>query len=263
MTAGTATRLTTLAGQVARISTSTTPPLSPLALAERAGITPDPWQRDVLVSGAPRVLLNASRQSGKSLVAAVLAVHSAITEGGLVLVLSPTLRQSQETFRKCLTLYAAAGQLAAPEAETKLTLELQNGGRIVSLPGRDATVRGYSAVRLLVIDEASRVEDALYLSARPMLAVSGGRIVALSTPFGRRGWWSQAWHSDEPWQRVHVTAPQCPRISAAFLAEEERTLGPWWFSQEYFGTFEDAQTSAFTYADVARIFATEVEPWQL
>jgi hypothetical protein len=41
---------------------------------------------------------------------------------------------------------------------------------------------------MLVIDEASRVDDTLYLAVRPLLAVSGGRLVALSTPFGKRGW---------------------------------------------------------------------------
>jgi hypothetical protein len=65
-----------------------------------------------------------------------------------------------------------------------LTLELVNGSRIVSLPENESGIRGFSGVNLLVIDEAARVDDSLYRSVRPMLAVSGGRLVALSTPFG-------------------------------------------------------------------------------
>src|SRR5207249_2922857 len=67
-------------------------------------------------------------------------------------------------------------------------LELGNGSRFVALPGRDETIRSFSGVALLIIDEAARVADDFYRSMRLMLAVSRGRLVALSTPFGRRGW---------------------------------------------------------------------------
>src|SRR5438874_11416147 len=153
--------------------------LDPALLAERAGLAPDPWQAKVLRSAAPRMLLNCSRQSGKSTVTAVLAVHTVLYEpASPVLLLSPTLRQSQELFRKCLDVYRALDRPVPAEAESALRLELENGSRIVSLPGEDGSIRGFSGVRLLLIDEASRVEDALYMSVRPMLAVSGGRLVA-------------------------------------------------------------------------------------
>ena len=64
---------------------------------------------------------------------------------------------------------------------------------MVALPGNEMTTRGYSDVGLLVVDEASRVSDELYYSIRPMLAVSGGRLIALSTPWGARGWFHAAW----------------------------------------------------------------------
>ena len=73
-------------------------------------------------------------------------------------------------------------------ARTNRRLEFANGSRVLSLPGTERTVRGFSEVSLLVIDEAARVDDGLYYAVRPMLAVSGGRLVALSTPYGKRGW---------------------------------------------------------------------------
>lgn len=238
--------------------------LDPCLLAERAGMAPDPWQRAVLRSAAPRVLLNCSRQSGKSTVAAVLAVHSAVYEpGSLSLLLSPTLRQSGELFKKCLQVYRAIERPVPAEAESALFLELGNGSRIVSLPGKEGTIRGYSGVRLLVIDEAAWVSGDLYATARPMLAVSGGRLVVLSTPYGNRGFFFDAWRSEEPWERYEVPASQCPRISPAFLEEERRTLGDWWYQQEYECRFLDAQSQAFTRADVERAFEEEVEPWAL
>lgn len=234
----------------------------PVALAAEVGLAPDPWQVRVLRSGADRALWNASRQSGKSTLAALLALHQALyTPGSLTLLLSPTQRQSGELFKKVLGMYRVLGRPVPADAETALTLSLENGSRVVSLPGSESTIRGYSGVNLLVIDEASRVPDDTYLTTRPFLAVSGGRLLALSTPFGKRGWWYHAWTGTEAWEREMVTADDVPRISQGFLEEEERTLGSWWFKQEYFAEFMSAATQAFDADDVDALYSEEVEPW--
>lgn len=238
--------------------------LDPVVFAQRAGIEPDPWQQDVLRSRDPRMLLNCSRQSGKSTTTALLGLYTAMySPGSLVLILSPSLRQSSEFFRTLAGLYTASGATVPSTAETMLRLELENGSRVLSLPASEKTVRGLSKVRLLLIDEASQVSDSLYATVRPMLAVSGGRLVALSTPYGKRGWWSNAWHSIDPWKRVKITADQCPRISPEFLAEERRELGEWWFQQEYFAEFMDAETQVFTSAEIEAAFAVEYQTWSL
>ncbi|HUY77452.1 MAG TPA: terminase family protein [Ktedonobacterales bacterium] len=230
--------------------------LDPARLAEAAGIAPDPWQARVLRSVAPRLLLNCSRQVGKSTVTSILALHTALYEPAqTVLLLSPSQRQSGELFKKCLATYRALGRPVPSNAENALSLELDNDSRIVSLPGKEGTIRGFSGVNLIVIDEASRVADDLYRSVRPMLAVSGGRLAALSTPWGTRGFFYEAWRSDEPWDRYEVRATDCPRISAAFLAEERRNMGDFWYRQEYECQFEDAQTQAFRREDIERAFA--------
>ena len=91
------------------IAAHTAPRLTAVQLAEQAGIAPDPWQIDVLTSRSPRILLNIARQAGKSTVSAVLAVHTALAEPeALVLLLSPTLRQSGELFKKCASVYRTA-----------------------------------------------------------------------------------------------------------------------------------------------------------
>lgn len=238
--------------------------IDPVRLAEHAGLRSDPWQAELLRSSAPRVLINASRQSGKSTVVATAAVHQALfVPGSLVLLLSPTLRQSGELFRKCLGIYGALDHLVPAEAETGLHLELENGSRIVSLPGREGTVRGYSGVALLAIDEAAWVAGDLYASVRPMLATSGGRLIALSTPHGRRGFFFEAWRSPEPWQRYEVPATECARIPAEFLEEERRSMGQWWFEQEYMCRFLDANAQAFRREDIDLAFAEEVTTWVL
>ena len=238
--------------------------LDPALLARRVGVDPDPWQARLLRSRAKNILVNCSRQSGKSTTCGVLAVHTAVYDpGALVLLLSPTLRQSGELFKKCLSVYRALGRPVPAESETALTLTLENGSRIVSLPGKDGSVRGYSGVGLLVVDEASRVPADLYSAVRPMLAVSNGRLIAPSTPFGRRGWWSDAWHGSEGWERYEVPATDCPRITPAFLEAERRIIGDWWFQQEFMCQFLDAQSAAFRSEDIAAAFDEETETWDL
>jgi predicted phage terminase large subunit-like protein len=202
----------------------------------------------VLRSAGPRLLLNCCRQSGKSTITALVALHTAVyAPGSLVLLLSPSLRQSAELFKKALGVYRTIERPVAPAAESALRLELTNGSRLISLPGREGgAIRGFSGVRLLVIDEAAWVSDELYTAVRPMLAVSGGRLIALSTPHGKQGWFYEAWaQGGSDWQRVEVPASQCPRISPAFLEEELRVLGPSTYSQEYLCTFVSRETQLF------------------
>jgi Terminase large subunit, T4likevirus-type, N-terminal len=234
--------------------------LDPAALARRAGVDPDDWQAEVLRSVAPRILLNCSRQSGKSTTVATLATWQSLYDPGLILLLSPGERQSKELFRKCLDAWKALGRPVPAESENTLTLELANGARVVALPGNESTVRGYSGAKLLIVDEASRVPDPLYRATRPMLAVSGGRLIALSTPFGKRGWWHDAWTGDEEWQRYQISASMCPRISPAFLAEERRALGPAFFSQEYECQFIATLDSVFSFEDIEAAFDNDTPP---
>jgi hypothetical protein len=241
----------------------------PTAVMTLAGQKPDPWQRELLTTGttsrrvsAERTLLLCSRQSGKSTVSAALALQAALLEAkALVLLLSPSLRQSAELYRKCADLYKTLGKPIDSTAESALRVEFANGSRIISLPGRDdAAIRGFSSPRLVVIDEVARVPDALYLSCRPMLAVSQGRLLALSTPFGKRGWFFEAWHSQENWRRVKITADQCPRIGADFLTEERQALGDRWFEQEYRCEFVDMVGAVFRSEDIDAAFNDDCKP---
>ena len=238
---------------------STAYALDPAAWLRSHGVPPDPWQADVLRSSAPQTLLNCSRQSGKTLTAAALGLHEAMyTPESLVLILSPSLRQSGELYRNASTLYDGS---VPSEAETKTHMELANGSRIICLPGTEKTIRSFSNVALLIIDEAARTEDALYYAIRPMLAVSGGRIIALSTPFGKRGWYWQEWaYGGEAWKRVMINAYDCPRISLAFLEQERTLIGDWWFRQEYECVFNDAIDSYFREEDIVAAFSDAVQP---
>jgi hypothetical protein len=90
-----------------------------------------------------------------------------------------------------------------------------------------------------------------------MLAVSRGRLVALSTPFGQRGWFFEEWQGQGPWKRVKVPWSHCPRISAEFIAEERRALGEPWVQQEYECLFTALE--GLVYPDFENAFPAE---WQ-
>ena len=236
--------------------------LSPSLWAEDTlGFKPDPWQRDVLNGAAKKVLLCCSRQSGKSAVSAIAALHTAIfAPGSLVLMVSPSLRQSSELFRKFLGYLDLLPDMPVRNENTKLSITLDNNSRVVSLPGSEATIRGYSAVSLLLIDEGARVIDDLYFAVRPMLAISRGRLLALSTPFGKRGWFFHEWSSGEGWQKHSIKATDCPRISPEFLDEERRSMPNAIFQAEYMCEFTEALDNVFTYEQVAAAISAEVEP---
>jgi hypothetical protein len=234
----------------------------PVALARRVGVEPDEWQAQVLRSQSKRLLLLCSRQSGKSTVSAVAALHAAVYQpGSLVLIFAPSQRQAVELFRTVTRMYRALGRPVAPEQENTLSLSLENGSRLVALPGDERTVRGYSNAKLMIIDEAARVPDELYRSVRPMLAVSGGRLMALSTPFGRRGWFYEAATDERSgFEVTRVTAEQCPRITPGFLAEERTTQGDWLWRQEYGCEFVAANSSYFDAGDLAALLNPDIPP---
>jgi hypothetical protein len=215
--------------------------------AGSVGLDPDPWQLRLLRSEADGVILNCCRQSGKSTMAALVALHKALTcPGSLVLVLAPSERQAKELFDKVAALHRTLGHPVPAESYRKLGMELANRSRIEALPGSEKTIRGFSGVDLLILDKAARVDDALYFAVRPMLAVSGGALMMLSTPYGKRGAFFEEWTNGTGWERYEVSAQECPRISSEFLEEERAALPSWVYRQEYECSFEETEDQVFT-----------------
>jgi hypothetical protein len=237
---------------MATVATDLRLALDRVLFAEELGVHPDDWQRDLLRSASTRVLLNCSRQSGKSTMAALIALHRALYYlDSLVLCLAPSLRQSQELFSKIAHFYRDLDRPVSPQGERRLSLELQNGSRIITLPGTEKTIRGFSGVALLLVDEAARVDDELYYAVRPMLAVSGGSLIMLSTPYGKRGVFFEEWTEGDEWERYEIPATQCPRISPEFLEEERRSKPEWYFAQEYGCEFRETEDQLFSHDLIA------------
>jgi len=232
-----------------------------VTIMERAGTEPDPWQHALLTSEWDRALLNCARQSGKTTVSAALALEAALQgPDRLVLILAPARRQSKEFLRSVRTLYRDAGCEVELDKGSELRIRFENESRIIALPGKEGTVRGYSA-DLVIADEAARVPDSAYVATRPMLAVTDGRFVGLSTPAGQRGWFYTAWSDPEQtWQRVKVTGKDCPRMDDEFLEQERREMGDWEWASEYMCQFQDEVDQLYRTEDIQAALTDDVGP---
>jgi Terminase large subunit, T4likevirus-type, N-terminal len=230
--------------------------IDPAQLMIEAGLAPDPWQDRALRTESKRVLILAPRQSGKSTTTSLIALHPALFRpGSLILVTSRTERQSLELFRKIIDSYHRLGDPVPAVRELTFSLELANQSRVVALPGDPANLRGFSGPWLVLVDEAALVDDALFTAVLPMLATSQGRLVALSTPFGRRGFYCSQWENADPtWERITARATECPRIDPEFLAEQRRLLGPRMFAQEFDCQFVEAVDQVFSTESIEAIF---------
>ncbi len=233
--------------------------------AEELDFSPDPWQEKVLRYTGDRLMMLCSRQTGKSTTAGIKALHMALFKPeSLTLVISPSQRQSSELFRSIIKLMGKLKDSPKKIEDNRLSMTLQSGSRIISLPSNESTIRGIASPDLILIDEAARCQDSIYLATRPMLAVSGGQLILLSTPAGRQGFFYEAWENEsEGWEKIKITAEECPRITSEFLRQEMETLGKWFYSQEYNCEFVEGEQSVFRYDDVMKAFTSEVKTLNL
>lgn len=227
--------------------------LDPVAYAQAVGIDPDPAQAAVLRSKAKRLLLCCTRQWGKSTTVSLRAAHRAIYRpGSLILCISPSDRQSAELFDKVADAVRKSPGSPKRTEDNKRSMRLDNGSRVVALPGSPDTIRGFSAPSMVLADEAAYCEDALFGAITPMLAtVPDGELWLFSSPYGKRGAFFEAWSDDsDDWEKHAVRATECPRISADFLDRERRTVPDWLFRQEYMCEFVETLDSVFTHEQV-------------
>ena len=225
-------------------------PAYSVEFAMSVGIEPDPWQVEVLASDHPRKILCCGRQTGKSTVGAVLAIHTALTKpGSTVLCVAPGERQAKLIFKKAARFYEMAGYPLPAHSRRMTGLELSNGSVIEALPAVERTTRGYS-VDVLVVDEAGAVADMDYHGILPALVATQGEQVLLSTPRGKRGFFHEIWHSDDDWQRVMVRSDEVGRIRPEDLEVFRATMPDQFFKQEFHCAWLDTEGSLFSYEDI-------------
>jgi len=175
------------------------------------------------------------------------------------------MRQATEFFEKVSNAYrhlTGEGLAIGAESDRKLGIKLSNGSRIECLPGTQRTIRGFSKPDLIIVDEAAQVDDALYSAILPMLTRSkaGGRLLMLSTPYGRRGIYWQLWEKGKDWRRIRVPYTAVDWVPQKIIEEARAEMLPWEFQQEYLCTFEQNQASVFDIEDFRASTTDEFEP---
>ena len=83
-------------------------------------------------------------------------------------------------------------------------------------------------------------------------------LLALSTPFGRQGWFWREWATGTGWERHEVPWSTCPRISPEFIERERASLGDAWVEQEYACSFESL--TGLVYPNFAQAWADSAPP---
>ncbi len=223
----------------------------------------DEKQKEILRSDHKRIIINCHRQWGKSSLASALVFHRALFyPGSLCLLIAPSLRQSLENFRKIIDSMDGFDPKPEMEEDTKLTLMLANKSRIVSLPGSQKTIRGFSGPDVVVVDEAAQADDALFDAVLPMLTSNPvGRLILASTPWGRRGFFYRTWVGESPgWHRVQVRAQDNLRLSPPFLEEMRAELGDFKYKQEFECEFLELESAFFSGVEVESIFSSAIQP---
>ena len=253
-----------LGATLTRKKTSQATPTSPNNIVDFAesllGWKLEAKQRELLTGPNKRVILNCTRQWGKSWMAAVALLFHAIHQPeSLSIVAGPTLRQSAELLRKVKDLSLRLGLASSRDGINRHSIILGNRSRIVALPGNSPdAIRGFSGVTMLVIDEAAMVSDDVYTAVRPMLTQKDGAIWLLSTPKDKDGFYYREFSDTHPpdhpsgqpltkedWRKVIVPATECPRFRPEHLEAEKASLGARLFAQEFLCQFVSVNEGLF------------------
>jgi len=200
----------------------------------------DQWQKEVLDCDT-NIALRSGRQTGKSTVISIKAAEYALKNPNkLVMIVAAVERQAYLLFEKTLGYLSdnykkniATGKLRP----TKHIIHLKNKSRIMCLPTglTGYGIRGFTT-DLLIVDEAAFVNREVFDAITPQLAVSGGKIVLLSTPFGKEGYFYDCF-SNPSFKTWHISSEDCPRIDKEFLAREKLSKSMLVYNQEYLGEF--------------------------
>ena len=216
--------------------------------------TPDAKQTLVLESGARRVVLNCSRQWGKTTLAATKIVHVALMRpGSLSVLLAENLDQTAEIIQKIDRFLDLLWVPTRGEAGKQSARVLPNGSRIVGLAAREAAARGYTA-DFVFLDEAARIADDVIDAVMPLLAVRNGDWWMASTPLGRRGRFYEQWeYGGADVLKVSATWQENPRLAPGFVENLRRERGDAYIQQEFECQFVENGEFLLTVGDVQAI----------
>jgi len=202
---------------------------------EALGFQPDAFQTQILTESNSRIMILGPRQSGKSTAVAVRVLFEAMAHDyALILLASASSRQSGQIMEKARKMAQTLDCRLLPPPSKCDGFTLENGSQIVSLPDSQETIRGFSAPRLIVVDEAAFASPEVFKALEPMMSVSGGTIILLSTPNGQTGYFYEQWHAEPShWARIQGTLEACPRMKPEAIEAIRKSMSKEDFQQEF------------------------------
>jgi hypothetical protein len=236
-----------------------------------------PTQREWLLCDAQTKVASCGRRWGKTEAAAVDAITFALTHpGSTQIIVAPTYDQSRLIFGTVERL-ALTSALTRPWAKVTRTPypRLTLGGSVIMARTADEdgrNLRGHAADRVIV-DEAAYVRDSVVTEViAPMLADRNGRLLMISTPFGKNHFYraflrgvgrqrstvnEQGLSTDD---RRPMTDDRCaafsfpswenPHISRDYIERQRAEISPRQFSVEYEAQFIDSASCVFAWEDI-------------
>lgn len=228
----------------------------------------DKWQQEALEYEG-NLLLCTGRQVGKTTIMARKAAERALRQKACrILVVSLTEDQAKLIILMVLNYMEKNHKSEICKGKNKPTQNkicLKNNSSILARPVGTTgdAVRGFTG-DVLIIDEASRMTELVWTAARPTLLTTAGEIWICSTPFGKQGYfWEAFQNKDGRYKVIHVSSEEVIRnreinedwtekqrtAAIKFLENEKKDMSALQYGQEYLGLFLD---------DLQRYFSDEL-----
>jgi hypothetical protein len=267
--------------------------LSPYHYIRSIGFNPYEWQEAILRSPHKRKVINGARQAGKSTIVSAKPCHIAkFFPASVSLIVAATEQQAFYDMEKVKDFIAHDPNYPKIERSSDRLVTLGNGSWIMVVPATEKAARGPSAPRLILLDEASRIEDIVYRSGIiPMLTDNPEcELISISTPNGKEGFFFESFNNPK-WERYEVRSPW-DVIDIAFSLKpstpeaeyrQQRTekgirgfysprhknreeqefnlgeMGPLMYRQEYGVQFVEPEDQVFSYDDIERMMNSGAE----
>lgn len=223
----------------------------------RPWLTLDPWQEE-LIKCKGDITVVSGRQCGKSAGVSILISEEAVNiQNSYILIGAYTIEQAELLFWKIKDYMWAKHSGMIKGRPTLHFMELINGSKIICKAVGDtgAGMRG-PTVTTLVLDEAAFIPDRAWVAIEPVISVSKGRTILLSTGQCKTGFFYKSTLREEV-TIFHVSARDCPRHTKEFLDRKEAEMSPIAFAQEYLGEFLDDYNRKFTDEWIAKVCTLE------
>jgi len=201
-----------------------------------------------------RVVSKWARQSGKSFSVAAYLTYRVVMSEVVVVIVAPTQNQSDELYKKIRAFINKNDVLKLLiTKDTASEMLFANGSRIISLPegNEGKSIRGFTA-DIIVIEEAGIVSDNVMNQViAPMIASKpNGQIIKIGTPLGKNHFYQSCYDKNSKYKLISVTWRECieaGQYNQDFVDEQQSTLLPIEFTQEYEAEFVEDDNAYFSY----------------